>query len=98
MHFENESNPRLPFVIKIEMVWVKVISLCPVFSLSRLMRVSCCNPGLLPVLGAQIPTSVSSEGLLCAGNFCLCSGVPVDRGAWWAAAHGVTKSLTQLSN
>ena len=23
---------------------------------------------------------------------------PMDRGAWWAAVHGVTKSRTQLSN
>ena len=23
--------------------------------------------------------------------------IPLDRGAWWAAAHGVTKSQTQLS-
>ena len=81
MHFEKESNPRLPFIIKIEMVLVKVISLHPVLSLSRLMRVSCCSPGLLSVLGAQIPTSISSEGLLCAGNFCLGPGVPMDRGA-----------------
>ena len=25
-------------------------------------------------------------------------GTPMDRGAWWAAVHGVTKSRTQLSN
>ena len=25
-----------------------------------------------------------------------CLGSPVDRGAWWATVHGVTKSLTQL--
>ena len=24
--------------------------------------------------------------------------IPMDRGAWWAAVHGVAKSLTQLSN
>ena len=23
---------------------------------------------------------------------------PLDRGAWWATVHGVTKSWTQLSN
>ena len=27
-----------------------------------------------------------------------CLENPVDRGAWWAAVHGVTKSQTQLSN
>ena len=26
-----------------------------------------------------------------------CLGNPVDRGAWWATVHGVTKSWTQLS-
>ena len=26
-----------------------------------------------------------------------CLGSPMDRGAWWATAHGVTKSWTQLS-
>ena len=26
-----------------------------------------------------------------------CLGKPVDRGAWWATVHGVTKSQTQLS-
>ena len=25
-------------------------------------------------------------------------GNPIDRGAWWATVHGVTKSQTQLSN
>ena len=34
------------------------------------------------------------------GNLLLCSclGNPVDRGAWQATAHGVTKSRTSLSN
>ena len=27
-----------------------------------------------------------------------CQESPIDRGAWWAAVHGVTKSWTQLSN
>ena len=26
-----------------------------------------------------------------------CLGIPMDRGAWWATVHGVTKSRTQLS-
>ena len=26
-----------------------------------------------------------------------CLGKPVDRGAWWATAHGVAKSWTRLS-
>ena len=27
-----------------------------------------------------------------------CLENPMDRGAWWAAVHGITKSRTQLSN
>ena len=27
-----------------------------------------------------------------------CLENPMDRGAWWATVHGVTKSLTQLKN
>ena len=27
-----------------------------------------------------------------------CLGNPMDRGAWWAAVHGVSKSWTQLSD
>jgi len=29
---------------------------------------------------------------------CACLENSMDRGAWWAAAHGVIKSWTQLSN
>ena len=29
---------------------------------------------------------------------CSCLGNPVDRGAWWAAVHGVAKSQTGLDN
>ena len=79
MHSEKESNLRLLFIIKIEMVLVKVISLCPILSLSRLMRVSSYSLGLLPVLGGKIPASIPSEGLPCAGNFCL--RCPIDEGA-----------------
>lgn len=39
---------------------------------------SSCRLGLLPVLGAKIPPSIPSEGLLCAGDFCL--RCPVDEG------------------
>ena len=28
---------------------------------------------------------------------CSCLGNPIDRGAWWATVHGVTKSRTRLS-
>ena len=27
-----------------------------------------------------------------------CLGIPIDRGAWWAAVHGISKSLAQLSD
>ena len=27
-----------------------------------------------------------------------CLGNPMDRGAWWAAVHGVAKNRTRLSN
>ena len=29
---------------------------------------------------------------------CFCLENPMDRGDWWAAVHGVAKSLTRLSN
>ena len=29
---------------------------------------------------------------------CYCLENPMDRGAWWAAVHGVAKSQTRLSN
>ena len=29
---------------------------------------------------------------------CSCLENPMDRGAWWAAVHGVTKSRTQLND
>ena len=32
------------------------------------------------------------------GNQCSYLENPMDRGAWWAAVHGVTKSQTQLSD
>ena len=47
----------------------------------------------------SIPGSERSPGV---GNGNLlqyaCLGNPVDRGAWWATVHEVTKSRTQLSN
>ena len=58
-------------------------------------KVSACNEGepcLIPGLGRS-----SGEG---NGNplqySCLKNSM--DRGAWWATVHGVTKSWTQLSN
>ena len=46
----------------------------------------------------SIPGSGKSPGER-AGNLLQysCLGKPMDRGAWWAVAHGVVKSWTQLS-
>ena len=46
-----------------------------------------------------IPGSGRSPGEV-NGNTLLysCLGNPVDRGAWWATVHGVTKSRSQLSD
>ena len=54
-----------------------------------------CNAGdlcLIPGLGRS-PGGGNGNPLQ---YFCLNN--PVDRGAWWAAVHGVTKSQTQLGN
>ena len=32
------------------------------------------------------------------GKLLLCLGNPVDRGAWWATVHGVSKNQTRLSD
>ena len=48
--------------------------------------------GLIP--GSGRPPGEGNGNLLqysCLGN-------PMDRGAWWATVHGVTKSWTQFSN
>ena len=52
---------------------------------------STCNAGDL----GQIPGSRRSPG---GGNVNPCLENPMDRGAWWAAIHGVAKSQTQLTN
>jgi len=44
----------------------------------------------------SIPGSGRSPGEENGNPFCLEN--PVDRGAWWAAAHGVTKGQTRLSD
>ena len=48
--------------------------------------------GSIPGLG-QSPTEGNGNPLQYS-----CLGNPMDRGAWWAIVHGVTKSQTQLSN
>ena len=56
---------------------------------------SACNagdPGLIPGSGRS-----PGEGNGHLLQYC-CLENPVDRGAWWAAVHGVTKSQTRLSD
>ena len=48
--------------------------------------------GLIHGLG-RIPGEGNSDPLQYS-----CLGNPMDRGAWWAAVHGVTKSRTRLSD
>ena len=56
---------------------------------------STCNTGdqgSIPGLGRS-PGEVNGYPLQCS-----CLENPMDRGAWWATVHGVTKSWTQLSD
>ena len=56
---------------------------------------SACNagdPGSIPRLG-RYPGEGNGNSLQYS-----CLENPVDRGAWWAKVHGVTKSRTQLSD
>ena len=50
----------------------------------------------------MVNISVSTEHIVREGNGNSlqhsCLENPMDRGAWWAAVHGVTKSRTQLSD
>ena len=59
------------------------------------VKASACNagdPGSIPRLGRS-PGEGNGNPLQYS-----CLENPMDRGAWWAAVHGVTKSQTQLSN
>ena len=56
---------------------------------------SACNtrdPGLIPGLG-RFPTEGNGNPLQYS-----CLENSIDRGAWWAIVHGVTKSRTRLSD
>ena len=59
------------------------------------VKASACNEGDLGFMpGSGRPPGEGNGNLLqysCLEN-------PMDRGAWWATVHGVTKSRTQLSN
>ena len=56
----------------------------------------------LPVMQATWVQSLGGEDPLGKGNgYPLqysCLENPMNRGAWWAAVHGVAKSWTQLNN
>ena len=59
------------------------------------VKASACNTGelgLIPRLGRS-PGEGKSNPLQYS-----CLENPIDRGAWWAAVHGVAKSRTQLSD
>ena len=61
----------------------------------HLVKASACNAGdlgLIPGLGRS-PGEGNGNPLQYS-----CLENPVDRGAWWATVHGVTKSRTRLSN
>ena len=59
---------------------------------------SACNEGDTRDTGL-IPRPGRSPGVENVKSFNYsCLGNPMDRGAWWAAVHGVTKSWTQLTN
>ena len=45
-------------------------------------------------LGSEDPLA---KGIV-AHSSILAWGIPMDRGAWWATVHGVTKSRTRLSD
>ena len=56
---------------------------------------SACNTGdlgLIPGLGRPLEEGMTMHSRILAWR------VPMDRGAWWAAVHGVAKSRTRLSD
>ena len=50
------------------------------------------HPGLIPGLG-RFPGEINGNPLQYS-----CLGNPMDREAWWATVHGITKELDTLSN
>ena len=69
---------------KVVLVWPKILFR---FSLKMLQK----NPNEL--LGQPSPSRIFSSS-----NDYSCLENPMDRGAWWAAVHGVAKSRTRLSD
>ena len=56
---------------------------------------SACNVGVLGSIPASGRSSIEGNGYLFQYSYL---EKPMDRGAWWAAVHGVVKSWTQLSD
>ena len=64
---------------------------------ARTPHLTAVSPWSLPVCGASSAfTDPSWPWHFCSVLACLAN--PMDRGAWWAAVHGVARSWTQLSN
>ena len=50
------------------------------------------NLGLIPGLERSLEKGMATHSSILAWR------IPMDRGAWWATVHGVTKSWTRLSD
>ena len=50
------------------------------------------DPGLIPQLEDSLEVRMATHSSILGWR------IPMDRGTWWATAHGVTKTKTQLSN
>ena len=76
--------------------------LCPKLSPKRLKFLVTQIVKNLPVMQETRVRSLGQEDPLKEGmatHFSiLACRIPMDRGAWWATVHGVTKSLTRLSD
>ena len=55
------------------------------------LPVSAGDAGSIPGLGRHPGKEVATHSVFLPGK-------SIDRGTWWAIVHGVTKSLTQLSD
>ena len=63
--------------------------------MAQMGKESACNAGdlgLIPGLGRPLEKGMATPSSILAWK------IPMDRGAWQVAVHGVTKSWTQLSS
>ena len=56
------------------------------------------SAGIESTCKAGDPSLTPGSGRSPGGGHATFSSIPIDREAWWAAIHGVTKSWTQLSD